>query len=46
MSKGAYWIMFFVSTILMVGLLIQYPEYFWLMLPFSCTGLAGALDVI
>lgn len=46
MSKGAYFILFAVSTIVMIGLIVKYPEYFWLALPFSCTGLAGWLDVI
>jgi hypothetical protein len=46
MSKGAYFILFVLSTIIMFGLIVKYPEYFWLALPFSCTGLAGWLDVI
>jgi len=46
MSKARYTIMFFVSLIACIALLAVKPEWFWVMLPFVGTGLAGALDAI
>ncbi len=42
--KGTDWIMFLVSTLVMVALLIFANEWFWLALPFSLTYLVRALD--
>ncbi|MBP7821459.1 MAG: hypothetical protein KA010_00955 [Saprospiraceae bacterium] len=45
-NKGKYWAIFFISTIVMIALLIFLPEWFWVALPFVCTYLALALGVI
>ena len=46
MSRLFYWIMFFISTAIMIWLLMFHPEWFWAMLPFVATSLVKALDVI
>lgn len=40
------WILFAVSTILMIWMLFAMPQWFWLVLPFSCTYLVKALRVM
>jgi hypothetical protein len=40
------WILFLVSTIIMVALMIYKPAWFWVALPFSTTYLVKALRVI
>lgn len=40
------WIIFLVSTIIMVALMIYKPAWFWVALPFSTTYLVKALKVI
>lgn len=40
------WIIFLVSTIIMVALMIYKPAWFWVALPFSTTYLVKALRVI
>jgi len=40
------WIIFLVSTVVMVALLIYADEWFWIPLPFVLTYLAKALDVL
>ena len=45
-SKTTDWIIFLVSTAIMIFLLIFANEWFWLAMPFSFTYLAKALDVL
>ncbi len=45
-SKMTDWIIFLVSTAIVIFLLIFANEWFWLALPFSLTYLAKALDVL
>jgi hypothetical protein len=40
------WLIFLVSTIIMVALMIYKPAWFWVALPFSTTYLVKALRVI
>ena len=40
------WIIFLISTIIMVALMIYKPAWFWVALPFSTTTLVKALRVI
>ena len=40
------WIIFFVTTAILIFLLLFMNEWFWLALPFSCTFLARALRVL
>ena len=49
-KKGEYtpntkrdWMMFFISTILMIVILVVKPEWCWVMFPFVLTALAGAM---
>ena len=46
MSKLIYWIGFFVSTAILVWLLMNHAEWFWAMLPFVGVSGVKALDVI
>ncbi|MEM6318112.1 MAG: hypothetical protein AAF960_10605 [Bacteroidota bacterium] len=41
-----YWGLFFVSTVIMIAMLIWLNEWFWLALPFSLTYLVKALGVV
>ena len=43
---GRYWILFLVSTLVMIAMLIWMNEWFWLALPFSLTFFVKALDVV
>ena len=45
-SRRTDWIIFVVSTVVMIALLIFANEWFWLALPFSASYLAKALDVL
>lgn len=45
-SSGLNWILFFVSTAIMIAMLLFVPQWFWLVLPFSCTYLVKALDLM
>lgn len=45
-STGKYWILFLVSTLIMIAMLIWMNEWFWLALPFSLTYLVKALNVV
>lgn len=40
------WIIFLVSTVIMILLMIYKPAWFWVALPFSTTYLVKALRVI
>lgn len=40
------WILFIVSTVVLVAMLVWLPQWFWLALPFSCTYLVKALRVM
>jgi hypothetical protein len=42
-NPGRDWIMFIVSTVVMLALLIWLPEWIWVAWPFQFTALAGAL---
>jgi len=43
---GRYWILFLISTVIMIAMLIWMNEWFWLALPFSLTFFVKALNVI
>jgi len=43
-SKGLYWIIFLVSSVIFFGMLIYVPQLFWIPLPFVLTYLVKALD--
>lgn len=45
-SRGKYWMLFGVSTVLMIVMLIWANSWFWVMLPFVLTYLVQALDVM
>ena len=45
-STRTYWIIFIVTTVIMILMLIFMNEWFWLALPFSATFLAKALRVL
>jgi hypothetical protein len=38
------WTIFAISTLVMIGILFVKPEWFWVVLPFSCTYLIKALN--
>lgn len=40
------WIIFLVSTVIMIFMLMYMDEWFWLALPFSLTYLVKALDMM
>ena len=42
-NRGRDWIIFIVSSIVMVGFLFVIPEWVWVVWPFQFTALAGAL---
>jgi energy-coupling factor transporter transmembrane protein EcfT len=45
-SRRADWLIFLLSTAVMIFMLIYVNEWFWLAMPFSFTYLAKALDVL
>ncbi|NRB62613.1 MAG: hypothetical protein HRU40_06225 [Saprospiraceae bacterium] len=45
-STAIDWIIFLVSTVLMIFLLMYADEWFWLALPFSLTYLVKAQDMM
>lgn len=45
-SRRMDWIIFLVSTAILIFLLLFANEWFWLALPFSFTYLAKSLDVL
>jgi hypothetical protein len=45
-STGLHWILFFVSTAVLIAMLLFMPQWFWLVLPFSCTFLVQAMDLM
>ena len=45
-STGLDWILFIVSTVILIGMLIYVPQWFWLALPFSLTYLVKAMRVM
>jgi len=45
-STAKYWMMFLVSTLIMIGFLVILPEWFWVVLPFSLTSLVMAFDAM
>ena len=45
-ATGRYWMLFLVSTLIMIAMLIWMNEWFWLALPFSLVYFVKALDVI
>ena len=42
-NRGRDWMIFMVSSVVMVGLLWLKPEWVWVAWPFQFTALAGAL---
>lgn len=45
-NKTRDWLLFAISTIILILMLLYLPQWFWLALPFSCTYLVKALDVM
>ena len=45
-NKSAYWLLFLVSLAAITLLLMFSPQWFWLALPTTVTGLAMAMDWI
>lgn len=45
-SRKSDWLYFLISTAATVGLLICYPAWFWVGLPFSLTYLTKALKAL
>jgi len=45
-ETGKYWMLFLISTLIMIAMLIWMNEWFWLALPFSLTYLVKALNVV
>ncbi len=45
-STRLHWILFFISTAVMLAMLVLTPQWFWLVLPFSCTFLVQAMDLM
>jgi len=45
-STGKYWLLFLVSTAILIFMMIFVNEWFWVALPFSLTSLVKALRVI
>lgn len=45
-SRSIDWIIFLVSTVIMIFMLMYMDEWFWLALPFSLTYLVKALDMM
>jgi hypothetical protein len=43
-NKRRDWMIFGVTTVIMVALLIFIPEWVWVIWPFQLTALAGAMD--
>jgi hypothetical protein len=43
-NKRRDWIIFWISTAIMIALLVFKPEWVWVIWPFQFTALAGALD--
>lgn len=40
------WVLFLVSTIIMIAMLVWLPQWFWLALPFSLTYLVKAMNLM
>ncbi len=45
-SRAIDWIIFLVSTVILIFMLMYMDEWFWLALPFSLTYLVKALDMM
>ena len=45
-SSARDWIIFLISTLIMIAMLIWMNEWFWLALPFSLTYLVKALKMM
>ncbi|MBI5915709.1 MAG: hypothetical protein HY842_10050 [Bacteroidetes bacterium] len=45
-STGRTWILFIVSTIVLLLMIVWVPQWFWLALPFSLTFLVQAMRVM
>jgi hypothetical protein len=45
-SRAIDWIIFLVSTVIMIFMLLYMDEWFWVALPFSLTYLVKALDMM
>jgi len=43
-STRTYWLIFFVTLVIMVGFLIINPTWFWVPLPFVLTFFVKAID--
>ncbi len=47
-GRGKYWIQFFVSSALMLGMMAYPPTagWFWVVIPFVCTSIVQAYDAM
>ena len=45
-SSSLNWLLFLISTVVMIAMLIWLPQWFWLALPFSLTYLVRAMDLM
>jgi len=45
-SSKTYWLLFIISTVVMIAMLIWVNEWFWLAMPFSLTYLVKALKMM
>ncbi len=45
-STGKYWLLFLITTAILIFMMIYVNEWFWVALPFSLTFLVKALRVI
>ncbi len=45
-STKKYWVYFFISLLALIGMLVFYREFFWVVLPFVVTFFALALDIV
>lgn len=45
-GTAKYWMLFLISTLVLIAMLIWMNEWFWLALPFSLTFLVKAMGVV
>jgi len=45
-SRASDWLIFFVSTAIMIAMMIWMPQFFWIILPVSLTFLVKAFDAM
>ena len=45
-GRGKYWLYFFISTAIMLAMMVFLPGWFWVVIPFVCTYLVQAFDAM